>query len=99
MSGSKFYQTASAFLSKKILGKINQLRKFNQSLHAILSQEMINHCEIADIESESLIILVDSPSWATAIRYQAKDLLAALKARHTDLKQVEKIQFLVRPKK
>ena len=50
-----------------------------------VGQEIRDHCKPRRIVDGVLFVDVDHPGWATEIQYLERDLLAKLKAAHSDL--------------
>lgn len=46
-----------------------------------LLPEVGAHCQVANIRGDELILQVDSPAWATRLRYQGKALVGQLRRR------------------
>lgn len=74
-----------------------QLRRLNQSLLSVLDQPLTDHCRIARYHSEQLVIQVDSPVWASRLRYYVPTLLQELKQNIPDLQGLKSIKIHVAP--
>ncbi|MDR3492025.1 MAG: DciA family protein [Gammaproteobacteria bacterium] len=83
-------------LLNTLLAKIHQLNSLQQLLCESLDAKLAQHCQIANLENGSLIILTDSAIWATQIRFQAGDLLAKLRL-HPLLHHLKNISCITRP--
>ena len=64
---------------KFILSKANLLATIQKELNTILDRQLINYCQVANINQKKLTILVDNASVATVLRYQRVELLNAFK--------------------
>ena len=53
----------------RLMDKVNYLSDLNQRFHAILDPKLAKHCQIANLKNEQLVVVADSSSWATKIRY------------------------------
>lgn len=53
----------------------NKLSKINRLLHGVLPVECRNHVEVANIRQKNLVLLTDSPVWATRLRQLAPRIL------------------------
>ena len=50
-----------------------------------LARPLRDHCLVANVRGDCLVLQVDSPSWATRLRFELPSLLASLRA-HRDLR-------------
>lgn len=60
---------------------LNQIRR-------LLPADLAPHCRAAQIREGLLVLHVDSPVWATRLRYLAPELLSLLRPDHTALSAV-----------
>ncbi|MDZ7662322.1 DUF721 domain-containing protein [Thiohalophilus sp.] len=74
-----------------------QLRRLNQHLLAVLAAPLTDHCQVARYDTEQLIIQVDSPVWASRLRYYVPTLLQELKQNIPDLQGLKSIKIHVAP--
>jgi hypothetical protein len=81
-----------------VLRKVEQLRQINQLLTQYLDPVLLAHCQACSYELGELILLADSPAWATHIRYLAPDLRAWL-CKQPTLHKLEQITCKVAPAK
>ena len=58
--------------------KANAIQKINQKLKKCLDPSLHHHFELANIKTDSAVILVDSSTWATRLRYNIPAILDAL---------------------
>lgn len=64
---------------KQLLNKASTLKSLTQQLQDYLPEELKAHCSITEIKANVLVINVDSPVWATRLRYIQSQLLADLR--------------------
>ena len=79
-----------------LINKVNQLQELNQHLQNILDPKLAKHCQVANFDKSTLVLVVDNSNWATRIRYMIPDLIAQLKqisAFHT----LKTIQCIISP--
>jgi len=74
-----------------------RLRRLNQQLLAVLDAPLTDHCQVARYDTEQLIIQVDSPVWASRLRYYIPTLLQELKKNIPDLQGLKSIKMHVAP--
>lgn len=74
-----------------------RLRQLNQHLSAVLDVPLTDHCQVARYDTEQLIIQVDSPVWASRLRYYIPTLLQELKQNIPDLQGLKSIKMHVAP--
>lgn len=54
-----------------------------------LAPEIGRHCRVANLRAGMLVIQVDSPAWATRLRYQGPALVRQLRRRgHSEIQEV-----------
>lgn len=74
-----------------------QLRQLNQHLLAVLDQPLTDHCQVARYVAGELVIQVDSPVWASRLRYYIPTLLQELKKNIPALQGLKSIKIHVAP--
>ncbi|MGD8955716.1 MAG: DUF721 domain-containing protein [Chromatiaceae bacterium] len=72
------------FLEREIRARGALLNQIRRSLPADLAL----HCRAAQIREGLLVLHVDSPIWATRLRYLAPELLGLLRPDHNELTSV-----------
>ena len=77
--------------------KAKQLQTTQAALLTLLPTELAPHCWVMNISQEILVLGVNSPHWATRLRYLAPHLLPDLKRILPHLAPVTKIHAKVRP--
>jgi hypothetical protein len=73
------------------------LRRLERALASVLDQPLIDHCRLARCDAEQLIIQVDSPVWASRLRYYVPTLLTELKQNIPSLQGLKTIKIHVAP--
>ena len=81
-------------LFQPIMRKIEYIQQLNKALHEVLTADLGEHCRVADIKENCLILQVDNGAWATQLRYASPQLLQALK-KHSDFVKVESIRWQI----
>lgn len=77
---SIFGQSDGALAS--ILRKAQQLKILQDRVAACLTPPLREHCWVADVKGDTLILMTDSAAWATRLNYMVNDLLYVLKTEH-----------------
>lgn len=81
-------------LFQSILKKTQYINQLDTILHTVLPSDLKKYCRVADIKSTCLILQVDNGAWATRLRYEAPQLLSALKT-HRDFANIVSIRWQV----
>lgn len=92
----KFLQGAKNQLAD-LITTTRELRHLEQSLSSVLDQPLTDHCRIAHRDAEQLVIQVDSPVWASRLRYYVPTLLQELKQNIPALQGLKTIKIHVAP--
>lgn len=77
---------------QELLDHALQLNILNEHLSRLLPSQLAPHCTAAGVERGTLLLLTDSPAWATRLRLQAPDLIRALQ----DF-QIKSVEVQVKP--
>jgi hypothetical protein len=64
---------------QELLHHTQRLNTLNKQLSHLLPLPLALHCTAAAVEQETLVLMVDSPAWATRLRLQSPNLIKALK--------------------
>lgn len=80
----------------QIIEKTTLLQKLQAIFESTTEPALSRHCTIANFENGSLIVLTDSATWSTKIRFLTPELIEKLIA-HPEFLGLEKIKCLVRP--
>lgn len=88
-------QVADALISgnyrlQSVWRQAQQLAQLNTLVSSYLGSQLSQHCTIAGIKGEQLIVYADSPAWATRLRYQSTDLITTFK-QHPELSRITQI--------
>lgn len=84
-----------------VAGLITEARKLeflNNQLLDLLPAPLPLHCQLAKIDKQTLVIIVDSPSWSARLRYSIPDLLTKLKHHSQFFIPIKNIEIKVNPK-
>ncbi|MCG2634182.1 MAG: DUF721 domain-containing protein [Gammaproteobacteria bacterium] len=77
-----------------LLQRARWLRSQSRRFDAALPPELSGHCQLANVRGELLVVLVDSPVWATRLRLLGPSLLFALK-QHDAFSRCSRIEAKV----
>jgi len=80
---------------QKILQKAEEIAALDTCLSEFLEPELAKHCAVANLRENCLIIVCDSATWATHLRYATPDLLQQLR-RKKQFYQLRSIEHYVR---
>ena len=91
---TNYLENGSPFLLK-----INQINKWNQALKECLADNLslAEHCQLANLKGNSLIVIVDNPHWQNRLRFYIPELLSKLKA-YRGLENIKSICSKVEPR-
>jgi hypothetical protein len=64
---------------KTLLDKVNKLQELNVLVKQHLSAPLVDHCWVANLKQGRLVLAVDSPVWATNLRFHMPELLSTLR--------------------
>jgi hypothetical protein len=82
MTPRRFTVDASASATlKALLRHAHELLRLEDDIGALLAPSIRPHCRAAGYRDGQLILMTDSPAWATRLRYQVPALLAGLRRR------------------
>ena len=74
-----------------------RLARYSHWLASILPPPLGQHCVVADIQGNKLIIGVDSAAWATKIRFLSIEIIEKITLKFKELKNVEQVLTTVLP--
>jgi hypothetical protein len=66
---------------KELLRQAHELLRLEDDIGALMAPSIRPHCRAAGCRDGQLILMTDSPAWATRLRYQVPALLAGLRRR------------------
>ncbi|MCW8828388.1 MAG: DUF721 domain-containing protein [Gammaproteobacteria bacterium] len=81
---------------ERVIRRSAQLRQVDKLVRDMLAAELREHCRVANIRGDTIVLFVSSTVWATRIRYLIPKLLGELQQLEA-LKQITEIQFKVQP--
>jgi hypothetical protein len=76
--------------------KATFLQRLNLAVKALLTTDLVAHCQVANVRDNVLILHLDGAAWATALHYQTTDLLAQLR-QQKQYAAIKSIQYKIRP--
>jgi hypothetical protein len=81
---------------RNILDRTAWLRRLNHLFQQLLEEPLNQHCMLANINKNQLVIHAKSSAWATRLTYQQAVLISKLK-QHKEFSNIETIVVKVRP--
>lgn len=78
----------------KLIDQTAKLKKQSFIFQGMLGAEFKAHCQLAKIDAEQLVVVVDSSVWAMKFRYAIPDLLKDLKTQ-LEFKKITKIRYQI----
>lgn len=75
--------------------RAQQLNKLNYILQQVMPPQFAAHCQLANINKQTVIVHTDNASYASLLRFQAKTICSAL-SEHLS-QPVTKLELKVRP--
>ena len=81
---------------QRLVQRAQSLKRLQRVVNQYLQPAAHEHCLVATYQDGTLTLIVTNGHWATRLRYQQKRLLEQLQ-QTTELSQVLRIQFKVRP--
>ena len=88
--GSRNAKTKSILLEAKFISQINMIVK------QLLDHQLGEHVYASSINNGQLTLIVDSPAWATRLRYIQNEIINGL-SKFTICKNINRISVKVRP--
>ncbi|RDH81323.1 MAG: hypothetical protein DIZ80_14595 [endosymbiont of Galathealinum brachiosum] len=85
-------------LNLRFIKKALELKRLNHAVKISLPVDCHDHMEVADVRSNQLIILTDSPVWQTRLRMYSQTILEALH-QHAGVKLTRVTLKLIPPKR
>jgi len=79
-----------------VISEAKRLTEIKIIISQSLDQQLTDHFEVAKARNGQLLLLVDSPVWATRIRYMQNDIINRLKS-YGITKNIHTISIKVRP--
>ena len=78
-----------------LVDNLNRINRLSQSLKGVLEQPLVNHCRIAQMRNNVLVLAVDSSEWASRLRFEKLNLLSKL--RNNGFPGISSIDIIVQP--
>jgi hypothetical protein len=75
-----------------ILRNAANLKRLNSLFQSALNLELAKHCYLVELNGDSISLMVDNASWATALRYAIPDMIKVLKTK-PEFKTIQHIHF------
>jgi len=79
----------------KLSQRAQQLNQLNYILQQVMPAQFSAHCQLANINQQTLVVHTDNASYASLLRFQAKTICSAL-SEHLP-QPVTKLELKVRP--
>jgi hypothetical protein len=80
-----------------LVTQTRELKQFTRLLQAELDSSLAPHCHVARLTPSQLTIVVDSPAWATRLRFQTTTLLRQLAKKHHIFQSIKNIDIKIYP--
>ncbi|MCL5668823.1 MAG: DUF721 domain-containing protein [Gammaproteobacteria bacterium] len=77
-----------------LLGQARRAGQYDETVRRLIGEPLKQHCRVATVRGEVLVVLTDSPVWAARLRFEAPALLERLTSEPT-LSGVKTIQVKV----
>lgn len=77
---------------QRIFAKVQQLRQLNDILTQCLDPKLRNHCLVANVYADKLIVLAENAAFATQFRFYIPELLPLLRQKHPLLRELKEIE-------
>ena len=81
---------------KRLLDQLAIIETLNNTLHDKLNATLSPHARVINLRKSTLVIAVDSPVWASRLRFQLTDLLSAF--RESGFQGLANIEVIVQPR-
>jgi hypothetical protein len=78
-----------------LITRVRQLDRYSRRLRQLLPSPLCEHCRVADIRENKLIVGVDNAVWATKLRFYVPSLLPQLQQSHQELAGITRIKVLI----
>lgn len=74
-----------------------QLGHLSSIVQAMLDSSLADHCHLAHFDGARMVIVADSPAWATRLRFSVDTLVSQLQQYSNKFHRLSKIEVAVRP--
>lgn len=65
--------------SRGLLDKVAKIAELDKLVKQYLPMPLAKHCQVVNVRTGKLILKLDSPAWATQVRFNSPNLLSALR--------------------
>lgn len=79
-----------------LINKVYALEGINQVFQSAIDENLSEHCTVANIRDNTLVLEMDNSSWATRLRYEIPDILQKIHSQ-PGLECITHIEFYVKP--
>ena len=87
---------SKASRSKALIAEAKRLSQINIVLNQSLDQQLAEHIYVSTLVNGLLTLVVDSPAWATRLRYMQPTIIADMK-KYAISSEINQIKIKVRP--
>lgn len=77
---------------QRIFAKVQQLKQLNEILIQCLDPKLKNHCMVANVYTDKLVVLAENAAFATQFRFYIPELLPLLRQKHPLLRELKTIE-------
>lgn len=74
-----------------------QLGHLSSIVQAMLEPSLANHCQLAHFDGSRMVLIADTPAWASRLRFSINTLLAQLKQYSNKFHALSQIEVQVKP--
>ena len=74
-----------------------QLGHLSSIVQAMLEPPLANHCQLAHFDGSRMVLIADTPAWASRLRFSINTLLAQLKQYSNKFHALSQIEVQVKP--
>ncbi len=94
--GGRAAKPVDQLLPSDLLRRCLWLAELDRALKEGLPAPLDQHCQLANVRGDALVIHVDAPAWAARLRYQGPQLIQRMKAL-PGLSGLRRVRIRVRP--
>ena len=81
----------------ELVTQARQLGHLSDIIQAMLDPSLADHCHLAHFDGSRMVLVADSPAWATRLRFSVDTLVSQLKQYSNKFHGLSKIEVAVRP--
>jgi len=74
---------------RQITAHAKLLRRINAQLHTALDPVSAEHCSVANLREQTLILQTTSPAWASRLRFHIPELLSMFKSSSISVQEIQ----------